>query len=308
MKKLSILLTLLIALALVFASCGAATNMMAKDELYFTTEDSADINLSFGSNSGKGETLIDGSTTTTTSNDLANRKLIKDATMEVQTKTFDVFMDELTLAIARYSGFVQNSSVRGSSYTSANSRRSANITARIPAEELENFKTDVSGIGNVTYYNESLRDVTLSYVDTESHIKALKAEQEALLNLLAKADYIEAIIEVQTRLTEVNYQLETYESHLRTYDDLIAYSTITINVSEVERVTIVEKQNAWQRMGTEFVNNLKDILSGAENFFVWFVASIPYIILIAVAVVVVVIVLRRIIKKKKNAIPSKTEE
>lgn len=306
MKKLSILLTLLIALALVFASCGAATNMMAKDEVYFTTEDSADINLSLGSNGGKVETTTDGSTTA--NNDLANRKLIKNATMEVQTKTFDAFMDELTIAISNYGGFVQNSSVRGSSYTSANSRRSANITARIPAEHLENFKTDVSGIGNVTYYNESLRDVTLSYVDTESHIKALKAEQEALLNLLAKADYIEAIIEVQTRLTEVNYQLESYESQLRTYDDLIAYSTITINVSEVERVTVVQKQTAWQRMGTKFVNNLKDILTGAENFFVWLVASIPYIILIAVAVVVAVIVLRKLIKKKKTKLPPKTEE
>ena len=61
-------------------------------------------------------------------------------------------------------------------------------------------------------------------------------------------------------------------------------------------------------MGTKFVNNLKDILTGAENFFVWFVASIPYIILISAATVVAVIVLRKLIKKKKTKLPPKTEE
>jgi hypothetical protein len=143
----------------------------------------------------------------------------------------------------------------------------------------------------------------MSYVDTESHIKSLRAEQEALLNLLAKADYIDAIIQIQTRLTEVNYKIESYESQLRTYDDLISYSTVDINVYEVEKITVVEEQNVWQKIGTGFMNNIKDIFDGAETFFVWLVSSIPYIIIIAVITLIIVIIIRRKIKKNKQKLP-----
>lgn len=295
MKRVNILLTLLIALSLALASCSTSNSMSAGDNANLKEE--ANFDYSYTTDN---ESTVDSATgTSKPENDLASRKIIKNANMEVQTKTFDAFVQSLNERIASLGGFIQSSSIRGNSYNSS-ANRNAHITARIPAEKLEQFKTDVSGLANVIYYNETLRDVTMSYVDTESHVKALRAEQEALLNLLAKADHIDAIIQIQTRLTEVNYQIESYESQLRTYDDLISYSTVEINVYEVEKITVVEEQNTWQKIATGFVNNTKDIFDGAETFFVWFVSSVPYMIIIAAIVVVIVILIRRKIKKNKQ--------
>ena len=53
-------------------------------------------------------------------------------------------------------------------------------------------------------------DVTLRYVDVDSHKKALETEQERLLALLEKAENVEDIITIENRLSDVRYELENY--------------------------------------------------------------------------------------------------
>ena len=75
----------------------------------------------------------------------------------------------------------------------------------------------------------------MNYVDVESHITALKTEQESLLKMLEQADTIETILAIQNQLTQVRYQLESYESQKRTYDNDLNYSAVYVYVQEVER-------------------------------------------------------------------------
>ena len=62
-------------------------------------------------------------------------------------------------------------------------------------------------------------DVTLRYVDVDSHKKALETEQERLLALLEKAENVEDIITIENRLSDVRYELENYESQIRLLDN-----------------------------------------------------------------------------------------
>lgn len=302
------LLTLVLALSLVFCSCGARTNTSISldkgADIYYSTGGTKNESMSYDSDYATSEDTVN------VENDLASRKIIKNAEMTVQTKTFDAFVEELNKKINSLGGYVQSSSVHGNSY-SASGNRSAQYTVRIPAESLEEFKNGVSSLGNVTYYNESVKDVTTSYVDTESRIKALETEQTTLLELLTKSENLDAILKVQERLSEVNYQLESYKSQLRTYDSLISYSTIKIDVCEVERVTTIpSKQTLWQRISNDFGNNIKDILTGAGDIFVWLVGSVPYLVLLAIPTVVIIVLIRHNIKKRKKKItpPQNTNE
>ena len=169
------------------------------------------------------------------------RKIIKNADMNVETRTFDEFIAYVNKALGELGGYIQSSSLNGSRY-GREDLRYASITLRVPAEKLESFLSMIEGEGNVTYRNIYTDDVTLSYVDTESHLKALRTEQETLLGLLEKAETVENIIAIQSRLSEVRYEIESYESRLRTYDDQIDYSTVYLNVSEVERETQVKEE------------------------------------------------------------------
>ncbi len=299
MKRTQILslLTLILALSLVFSSCGASNGMTLDkgtdnfySESYIDKETGEITNIGSGSRGDSvGENLDD-------------RKIIKNAEMTVQTKTFDTFIEELNKKISECEGYIQNSSLYGNSY-STNGNRSAQYTVRIPAENLNAFKDGVTTLGNVTYYNESAKDVTTSYIDTESRIKALETEQATLLDLLTKSSDLSSLLKVQERLTEVNYELENYKSQLRSYDSRISYSTVEIEIREVERVTTVpSKQTLWERIANDFGNNIKDIANGAGDIFVWFVSSIPYLILVAIPTVVIIVLIRRNIKKRKKKI------
>ena len=113
------------------------------------------------------------------------------------------------------------------------------------------------------------------------------------------------VIKIQSRLTEVIYEIESYESKLRTYDNLIEYTTVTVNIYEVEKVAIVEKQNAWQKIWNNLKNNTQDIISGLVSLFVFFVSAIPYLIILGLLLIVVVVLYK---KKKRNKLKSNQEQ
>ena len=144
---------------------------------------------------------------------------------------------------------------------------------------------------------------------TESRIKTLEIEQERLLALLEKADDLESIILLEQRLSEVRYQMESYQSKLRTYNDRITYSTVYIYIREVNRVTEKEPETVWERIRNGWADTIYDITTGTQDFLVWFVVNLPYLLFWGVVVVVLVVVLKKKTKKRtrKQSVNNETE-
>lgn len=165
-----------------------------------------------------------------------SQKLIRYLDYTIETKEFDTFVQELGGLVSTAKGYVEQSEVsQNEPQSHAQGKRYASYTLRIPADGLEAFKQELQEKGTITRQSERVEDVTLNYVDVESHITALKTEQESLLKMLEQADTIETILAIQNQLTQVRYQLESYESQKRTYDNDINYSAVYVYVQEVER-------------------------------------------------------------------------
>ena len=137
------------------------------------------------------------------------RKLIRTIYLSLQTTEFDSVLSDLSAKTTELGGYIESSSVSGNSYY-YQSTRYASYTIRIPSEQLDQFVTVVSDLGNVTQKNESVDDVTLQYVDVESRKKALETEQERLLELLAQAENMEDLLAIESKLSDVRYELENY--------------------------------------------------------------------------------------------------
>lgn len=230
------------------------------------------------------------------------RKLIKNVTLRLETKEFDMFQAELNARIQSFGGYVQSSSVDGGSYYSKNYRRYATVTARIPAEHLEAFVSGVSEISNVTSRSENTNDVTLSYYDMESHVKALRSEYDTLIGILEKCKELKDVISVQSRITDVLYQIESYQSKLNNYDNLVAYSTVTMNISEVERETVVDPETLGERISAGFNNTIAEISEDLEDFAVDFVVNLPYLLIWAAIIVAGVLILRGAFRKIRRKV------
>lgn len=224
------------------------------------------------------------------------QKLIKTVNMEMETKEFDKLLPAITDKVTELGGYVENSEISGNSYRGGG-RRYAWLSLRIPADKLDGFITIASEMGNVTYKNESVEDITLQYVDVQSHKEALMTEQERLLTLLKKAENMEDIIQIETRLSEIRYELQSYESRLRTMDNRVTYSTVSVSISEVERITEVQEKTFWEEITYRLSDNLYDIGQGIRNFAIRFISSLPYLVIWAVVIVVAVLILKKPVRK-----------
>ncbi len=229
------------------------------------------------------------------------RKLIKNVSMDLETLTYDDFMAELYDRIDAAGGYVQTSSENAGKYSSKYQyMRSAYVTARIPADRLDFFCSGVEGVCNVVSRREETSDITLTYYDTESHMRALQSEYETLVAILEKCTKLDDVINVQRRITDVLYQIESYKTRLNNYDNLVAYSTVTMSINEVKEETIVEEQTLGERISTGFRATMTDLREGAEDFAVGFVANLPYILIWAVIIFGCAAIISRSARRARN--------
>lgn len=231
-----------------------------------------------------------------------DRKLIRTVDMSVETKEFDTLLASVEQQVKTLGGYIESmNQYNGHSYNNyRRDARNADMVIRVPQSKLEEFLNTLSGISNVVNRSETVKDITLTYVDLDSHKKALLAEQDRLLQLMEQAETIEDLITIESRLSDLRYQIQSMESQLRTYDNKVDYSTINLYIDEVEMLTPVREETTWERISTGFIDNLKAIKDGFVEFVIWFTVSIPYLLIWAVIIVAVVLGVKRFIKRDKK--------
>ncbi len=300
-KKLLALLLALVMTASVLTACGSSSKGVSMDAVapmapmaeapmenmkYETADDAL---YSTGSTAAGGGATVQ-----------TNQKLIRKVNINAETEDLEALLPNLLEQVAKLGGYVENQELyNGSSYSSYR-HRSANLTIRIPAQNLDGFIQQVKDVSNVVSYNESQEDVTLTYVSTESRIKALETEQDRLLELLAKAENMSDLLEIEARLTDVRYELEKVTSQLLVLANKVDYATVNLYIDQVKVYTEVEEQTVWQRIATGFKKNLGDIGEDAVDFFVWVITYSPQLVLWAVIIAVAVTLLRRKAKRAKS--------
>lgn len=202
------------------------------------------------------------------------KKLIKNVDLEVETQQYDELVANIQTEVASLGGYVEN--FTASDYNQGRTRNSY-LTVRVPAEHLDGFVNRVAEKSNILYRNERVEDVTLQYVDLDTHKKALVTERDRLLELLEKAENVADIIEIESRLSEVRYQIESLESQLRAIDNQVTYSTVYITIQEVEVLTPVAEKSVWQKISDGFGYNVYRVIWGLEDFAIGCVINLPFL-------------------------------
>ena len=293
MKKIIALLLSCLLLGGILAGCGAETSY-AENGAVMDMEQMLEAPAE-----GLMGSTADSATGSSTTQ-YADQKLIKTVELRAETEDLDAMMTQLAEQIRTLGGYTEYQNVyNGSNYASYRSR-SAELTIRIPADKLEGFLTEVEGFSNVISKTESVDDVTLQYVDTESRMEALQAEHDRLVELMEKADNLTDLLTIEERLTEVRYQLESVASLLRVMENQVSYATIELYIDEVEVLTEVEEPTVWERISTGFMKNLRNLGDNLVNLFVWVVTYSPQLLILAALAALIVWLCRRTIKRKKN--------
>lgn len=288
MKKRNIFVTILliVCMCISLTACGSSDGAKTESSIgYDNGSDDLYYEESYGTEWNDGVTEESSSVS-------SNRKLIKTVDLTAETYEFDQLLSTIERKVDSLGGYMESTSV----HTNWNDLKYGDFIIRVPVDKLDQFVTEFAEISNITDKSSTQEDVTLTYVDLESHKAALEAEETSLLNLLENATSIEDIITIQSRLTDVRYQIESMESQLRTMDNLIDYATIYLYVEEVETYTPVEEPSMGERISIGFKQSLKQVGTGFKNFIIFVVVNSPYLVIWGVIIAVTVIVLRLIIK------------
>ena len=297
MKKLTTLLLTILLILTLFTACGGSNIAQSAPAMkgHYAVEEmmaeapAAMMDSAANSLTGAGET---GTTALP-----ENRKWIITVHMDAETEELEVLLPKLDQQIAGLQGYIENQEIyNGSNYSSR--RRHASLTIRIPAESVDAFSQEVAGIANVVSNSLSREDITLNYVATESKVIALKTEESRLLELLAQAETMSDLLEIEARLSDVRYELERYTSQLRLYDNQVDYATIYLSISEVKEYTPVVEKTMWERIRDGFASSIKGLKEGFIDFIVWILANSPYLVVWAVIITAVILISRKLPKGK----------
>lgn len=310
MKKMTAILVTLCMLAALLAGCGGASKSTQAFDAAAAAPAEAANGAYYDMESAKSE---DGGLTGDTDSTVLpeGRKWIITVNMSAETEDLDALMEALNGKISGLGGYVEDQDSYNGSMYSSRRYRSASLTVRIPAERVDEFTEEMSGIANVVSTNLSREDITLSYVATESRVKALQTEEARLLELMEQAETMADLLEIESRLTDVRYELENRASQLRLYDNQVDYATIYLSIDEVQEYTPVEEPTVWERISGGFVSSVKGVGNGLLDLLVWVLAKSPYLVILGgVTVGVVVLIKKHKARRaaKKAAKQNPTEE
>lgn len=309
MKKLTALLLALVMALTLLTACGAnsaspALKQTAAMDYAVMEEAAAEAPMAMATMNGSNALAGAGETGAVSLPE--SRKWIVTVDMSAETEDLDALLVNLEAAIEEMDGYVEDQNIYNGSSYAARRRRNANLTIRIPAADVDAFATEVSGIANVVSKNVSREDITLTYVATESKVTALKTEEARLLELLAQAETMADLLEIEARLSDVRYELESYSSQLRLYDNQVDYATIYLFIDEVQEYTPVAEKTVWERIRDGFSDSLEGVGDGFVDAAVWILANSPYLVVWGVLLTAAVLLLRTLGKRRSAKKPIKS--
>lgn len=227
-----------------------------------------------------------------------NRKWIITMNLSAETDDLDAALEAIDARIQALEGYVEGQNVSGGSSGSGR-HRFANLTIRVPADQVDSFVEEIAGLTNVVSSSRNVQDITLTYTDTAGRVTALETEQARLLELMEQAETMSDLLEIEARLTEVRYQLESYASTLRLYDNQVDYATVSLYITEVEKYTPVEEPGFWEKITGGLWDSVVNLGETIVAFVSWLIIDLPYLALIALFAWAVISITKRTIRKRK---------
>ncbi len=237
-----------------------------------------------------------------------NDKIIYYYNASVETVRFDETLEAIDALIERYNAFIESSSVTGSNYNSydyGRSYRTAGYVIRVPKESFKQMTEEISSLGNLTYGNMQAQNITSQFIDTQSRLNAYRIEESRLLSMLEKAETVADMITIETRLSEVRYNIESLTTMLNNWTMQIDYSTVNLTVSEVKELTpeVTIPRTLGEEIGDALGKTFKGILNTLRNLLIVFIAVLPVLAVIAVILLIILLIVKTVSKRKRKKLP-----
>jgi len=199
------------------------------------------------------------------------RKVMQTGSLDMRVSDADAAVRDIRGVAEWYKGHVLSVNV----YETPEGMATGSVTVKVPVSEFLRAMEGIKELGTIVI-RESIsgRDVTEQYVDLEARLANKRAEEEAFQSILETADDTEGVIQITRELARVRGEIEQMEARKRYLDSQTDMSTITVSISEDQKVTFADTWRPWQEVKeatSKLLGSLQGFASGLIVFVVWFV-------------------------------------
>lgn len=222
---------------------------------------------------------------------MAEKKIIRTASMTIATQTFEDSLNALKSACEGQNGWIESSS---ENVNNATGLRTAYLTLRIPQSALDAYIAGTEGLGRITSRSESAQDVTESYQDTAARLETQKALMARLQALITESADLSDLLELESQIADTQYQIDRLQSSLNSTDRQVSYSTVNITLKEEKTVELTDTTvSLGDRIKSAIVTGVNALESFLADMLVFLVTALPFIAIVAVVVIAVKIIRKR---------------
>jgi hypothetical protein len=160
---------------------------------------------------------------------LANRKLIRNATVELEIASFDNAVQKITALANDEHGYVATTD----SEKQANGKLRGQVVVKVLPENLDRFLQKIRSLGELKNQTLGTEDVTKAYFDTDARLKNAHVMEQRLIEMLkTKTGKVSDLLQVEKELGRVREEIEKMQGELKYWDSQVQFATVTISLAE----------------------------------------------------------------------------
>ena len=201
------------------------------------------------------------------------RKLIKSAYIRIRVDNLDTADVSIAEMLSKFNAYAASTNAE---------ENSRHYSLRVPAPQYEIFLTEMNGMGRVLQRSENTEDVTLRYYDLEGRLEMKRTLLRTFQSYLTRARTIEEILAVESRIAELQYDIEGTDTQLRHLANRVDYATIDLYL-----VGPVSAQTQNETLGEQ----IKKLFGGFGSFLSTIVLILIGIVIFGIPLVILLTLL-----------------
>ena len=163
---------------------------------------------------------------------ISDRKISKNAQLEIKVKSLDDSMNFITNKTNSYKGYI----VSSSSYAPNTDyeTKTANISLRVPSDSLDQFLKEIKTYAKETIHESIFtQDITEEYIDVKAKITSMESSEQRLTKLLDKTESVKEIVEVEKELSRLRADIDSLKGRFKFIENSVVTSLVRIYMEEI---------------------------------------------------------------------------
>jgi hypothetical protein len=172
-----------------------------------------------------------------------SRKLIKRAELRLRVEDPAAIEAPLSNLMAKYDAWPAATGIY---------ENSRNYSIRVPPSYYDTMLSELAGLGRILWRTENAEDVTLRYYDLEGRLATKRELLRTYQEYLGKALNISEIMTVESRIADLQQEIDWTGTQLRNLSNLIDYSTIDLEITGPPNISSYARPKLGEKVGELF--------------------------------------------------------